>query len=246
MSNVGVKRTLVWCLYVWRHFKMARMVFFMQAVEAHHAVWREWIFWDRENPLDTLNNEELYSRYRFRRQELFELAQELSPDIKSPTGRNAAISPTNQVLLALRFYATGAFQNLIGDSLGVHKSTVSRIIHSVCSLDPQTSHEVNFPVAQQQVKLTMDKFYEMAEFPGMVGCVDGTHIRIQSPSEQEYEYVNRKGYHSLNVQLICDADCRIINCVIKWPGSTHDSRISKESAIFRVWRRTTQRHNLRW
>ena len=79
----------------------------------------------------------------------------------------------------------------------------------------------------------MDKFYEMAEFPGMVGCVDGTHIRIQSPSEQEYEYVNRKGYRSLNVQLICDADCRIINCVIKWLGSTHNSRILKESAIFR-------------
>lgn len=35
----------------------------------------------------------------------------------------------------------------------------------------------------------------------MLGCVDGTFIRIQTPSENEPDYVNRKGYHSLNVMV---------------------------------------------
>ena len=56
----------------------------------------------------------------------------------------------------------------------------------------------------------MDKFYKFAEFPGIICCVDGTLIRIQAPTLQEYEYVNRKGY-SLNVQLMCNAECKMIN-----------------------------------
>jgi hypothetical protein len=47
----------------------------------------------------------------------------------------------------------------------------------------------------------------------------------------EYAYVNRKGKHSLNVQLICDVNFKIMNVVARWPGSTHDSRILENSAI---------------
>ena len=36
----------------------------------------------------------------------------------------------------------------------------------------------------------------------MLGAVDGTHVRIQAPSEREQGFVCRKGYYSLNVQAI--------------------------------------------
>ena len=47
-------------------------------------------------------------------------------------------------------------------------------------------------------------FYEKGGFPGVIGCIDGTHVRIQAPSHDEPSYVNRKGFHSINVQAICD------------------------------------------
>ena len=31
--------------------------------------------------------------------------------------------------------------------------------------------------------------------------------------------------------MICDGNYRITNCVAKWPGSVHDSRIYRESSI---------------
>lgn len=37
--------------------------------------------------------------------------------------------------------------------------------------------------------------------PGVIGCIDGTHIKITAPSNQEWAYVNRKGVHSINVQV---------------------------------------------
>jgi hypothetical protein len=48
-------------------------------------------------------------------------------------------------------------------------------------------------------------FYESGGFPGVIGCVDGTHVRITAPS-----FVNRKGYHSLNVQATCDHEGMIV------------------------------------
>ena len=33
-------------------------------------------------------------------------------------------------------------------------------------------------------------------------------------------------------QIICDADMRVINCSVKWPGSIHDARILRESPIY--------------
>ena len=47
-------------------------------------------------------------------------------------------------------------------------------------------------------------FFQQANFPNVLGCIDGTHVRIQRPSEEEGSYINRKSYPSINVQAVCD------------------------------------------
>ena len=44
--------------------------------------------------------------------------------------------------------------------------------------------------------------------PGVIGCVDSTHIKIQAPHENENGSFNRKGFHSMNVQAICNHKAR--------------------------------------
>lgn len=50
------------------------------------------------------------------------------------------------------------------------------------------------------------RFYETQNFPGTVGCIDCTHVAIIAPKDNpvypESSYMNRKGYHSINVQLV--------------------------------------------
>ncbi|KAL2099665.1 hypothetical protein ACEWY4_004059 [Coilia grayii] len=70
-----------------------------------------------------------------------------------------------------------------------------------------------------------------AGFPNVIGAIDCTHVAIRAPHVNEYMYVNRKNFHSINVQLICDARMAILNAVARWPGSTHDSFIVRNCSV---------------
>lgn len=47
-------------------------------------------------------------------------------------------------------------------------------------------------------------FFEKTDFPGVIGCVDGTHITILAPNKEVHDmYFNRKGFYSLNAMIVC-------------------------------------------
>ncbi|KAK4882543.1 hypothetical protein RN001_005862 [Aquatica leii] len=69
-------------------------------------------------------------------------------------------------------------------------------------------------------------------FPKVIGAIDCTHVKIQSPGGDEGEiFRNRKMYFSVNVQAIGDANLNILNLVARWPGSTHDATIFNNSRV---------------
>ncbi|XP_059211535.1 putative nuclease HARBI1 [Centropristis striata] len=74
-----------------------------------------------------------------------------------------------------------------------------------------------------------EEFYRIAGFPNVTGALDCTHLSIKSPpGAHEVDFVNRKSFHSINVQMVCNADCLINRHGLsqaKWPGSVHDSRV---------------------
>jgi len=54
---------------------------------------------------------------------------------------------------------------------------------------------------QEAANTMKAKFHHLGGFPNVIGCVDGTHIRIQGPRQNEHEFVNRKNYHSINAMV---------------------------------------------
>ncbi|CAG4975132.1 unnamed protein product [Colias eurytheme] len=84
----------------------------------------------------------------------------------------------------------------------------------------------------EEFPVVANEFFAIAGFPRVVGAVDCTHIKINSPGGAQSEiYRNRKGYFSLNVQMVCDARLRIRNIIARWPGSVHDSTIFNDSPL---------------
>ncbi|KAJ8705242.1 hypothetical protein PYW07_011069 [Mythimna separata] len=83
--------------------------------------------------------------------------------------------------------------------------------------------------AQEQA---MTKFRSIANFPTVIGAIDCTHIRVKKINADGGQlYINRKGYSSINVQVVCDADLKIMDIVTRWRGSVHDSRIFRECRL---------------
>ena len=95
------------------------------------------------------------------------------------------------MFIALRFYATGCFQNLVGEMIGVDKSTASRAIHRVTNAMVALMPRLVYMPTQQEADRQKVKFMRIAGHPNIIGCIDGTHVRIQAPSTNEHEYVNR-------------------------------------------------------
>ena len=153
------------------------------------------------NRHENVTDEELTARYRFGRQAIGYITNLIADDLRRSTRRNHALPPLQQVLTALRFFASGTFlQVTLGDTAGVDKSTVSRVVTSVShALLAKQSNFINLPTGVQLV-VNKNAFYRRGGFLCVIGYVDGTHIRIQTPKDHENAYVNRKGFHSINVQ----------------------------------------------
>lgn len=92
-----------------------------------------------------------------------------------------------QLLMCLRFYATNSFLITLGDYSGIHMSTASRVIvkvsRAIAALSP---HFIKMPATENERRLSQTKFYEIASFPRVIGAIDCTHVRIQSPGKFQY------------------------------------------------------------
>ncbi|XP_046577279.1 putative nuclease HARBI1 [Haliotis rubra] len=196
------------------------------------------VFNERREVLHTLDDNELLQRYRFDRNSIVYICDLLEHDLSPVTHRSCAVSCVTKVLVTLRYLATGKFQMCNGDDHGLSQPTISRVIEQ--TLQSLTSQRmvrrfVTFPTQAQDIRRHQRRFYQTANFPGVTGVIDGTHVQIQAPSVNENEFINRHHYHSINTQIVIDSDDRIIDIVARWPGSTHDSRILTTSGLCRMF-----------
>jgi len=143
------------------------------------------------------------------------------------------VTPGQKLLVTLRYYATGSFIAACGDFAGIHKTTAGKIIKVVSeALAELRSEFIYFPSNDSEIQKVRQDFYNIAKFPSCVGAIDCTHIKIRSPGGDDAEiFRNRKHFFSINVQTICDAQLRIQDIVVRWPGSTHDANIFRNSTI---------------
>ncbi|CAB3978951.1 Hypothetical predicted protein [Paramuricea clavata] len=132
------------------------------------------------------------------------LCREVGPYIAQKiTHLRTPISVEKQIAVTLYYLSDGGRMRKTANAFGIAQCTVSIIVKRVTR-----AISIN-----------------------LVGAVDGTHIPIRKPKEDPTSYVNRKGYHSINVQACVNYRYCFFDVVIKWPGSVHDARMFGNSAI---------------
>ncbi|XP_046384885.1 putative nuclease HARBI1 [Ischnura elegans] len=161
---------------------------------------------DHSNPFEV--REEDFTRYfRVSKEIAIYLCQQLHPELSRR--RRSGLRTHTQVLVALRFLAEGSYQRGVGQDflMAVSQPTVSRCVTKVTSSICDRLHQwINFPQTDNEMAAVQERFRANAGFPGIVGLIDCTHISIVTPAIHAEGYRNRKGYFSLNTQMVRNSD----------------------------------------
>ncbi|KAK3513690.1 hypothetical protein QTP70_028774 [Hemibagrus guttatus] len=143
----------------------------------------------------------LFERYRFSRQTIRYIHSLIHPYITDISHRGRALTSEQMLCVALRFFANGTFLYKIGDAENISKATVCRIVRKVCLALKRFLHIFLVFPTHKPLRAIKEDFQRIAGFPNVVGCINGTHIPIIAPSENEADFVNRRSIHSINVQV---------------------------------------------
>lgn len=185
------------------------------------------IYRERYDPMLELSEDAVRAQYRLTPDLIEDLTMRLTPFLERPTRHSGAMTPAQITMIGLKYLATGDSFSTLHDLFRVGFGTISRSVEEFVDAVYELRNDyIRFPQTPQELARSASKFSNLAGFRNVIGCVDGTLLPIcRLPSETEAIYVCRKGYHAINVQVVCDADLIIRNIVANYPGSTHDAYI---------------------
>ncbi|XP_059494106.1 putative nuclease HARBI1 [Stegostoma tigrinum] len=137
-----------------------------------------------------------------------------------------------KVTTALSFYALGSFQASTGSICSVSQFAVHRsIIEVTDALFCRADNFICFPIDEQHQQQRATHSYRFAGFPRVQGVIDCMRVAIRAPVHDAVTYMNHKGFYSINVQLVCDYQHRIMQVNAHFPGSLHSAFILRQSSV---------------
>lgn len=155
---------------------------------------------------------------------------------KIGSGGRKALSIEKMLLIALTYFSSQRTVNDIGDQFNVTDFTVLKSRQLITkALLSRLQTFIKWPGLEHRRQLELE-FRAKRGFPDVIGIIDGTHIRIKAPRKKPEVYINRKKYHSMNVQAVVQEDRQIIDLFAGYPGSVHDSRVLRNSPLYSSFR----------
>ncbi|KAJ8681247.1 hypothetical protein QAD02_017034 [Eretmocerus hayati] len=148
-------------------------------------------------------------------------------------GGKPKIPPHKQIYCFLWFvgHQVATYEE-VTDRFDLAPDTVYNIITRVAEfLISFTPEYVKWPT-EAQSNITKAHYEQKSGLKKVKGSIDGTQIRINKPRDNPRSYLNRKGYYSIQVQIVCDHLHRIIHFSAGYPGSVHDARVYRISGVY--------------
>ncbi|KAL3685092.1 hypothetical protein R1sor_003114 [Riccia sorocarpa] len=109
---------------------------------------------------------------------------------------------------------------------------VNYINRVMIALESCMGHEIAW--SDCQGRAANAKHFAAFGFPGCVGLVDDTLVKLsQRPRDDGEMYFDHKSNYSLNVQVICDQNKRVIYFFTGMLGSGHDLTCLRRSGLWR-------------
>ena len=183
---------------------------------------------------ESFNDEQWYENFRVRKETFVFILDKILLDITyTDTTMRKAISPRRRLALTFYFLASTAEYRTIGNLFGVSVSFVCNCVKDVCeAIRRHFLHVVRFPKGVEILQV-IQEYENKWGFPMCAGCINGTRIPIIAPKENHKDYVNRKGFYSIQMQAVVDSRYLFRDVVVGWPGSVHDARVLSNSTLYK-------------
>ncbi|XP_070188769.1 uncharacterized protein [Littorina saxatilis] len=109
----------------------------------------------------------------------------------------------------------------------VPHNTQSLVVRDVCQaiIDEYVDEMLVCPSTPEGWRAVADKFFQRWNFPNTCGALDGKHVACRCPPKSGSLYFNYKGFYSIVLMALVDADYKFIWADIGGTGSASDAQI---------------------
>ena len=163
-----------------------------------------------------------------------ELLEHVGPRIqKEDTKFRKALPAGLKLAVTLRYLATGNSYRSLQYGFRVAFNTISKFIPEVCQaiIDEYFRQVVYCPNTPEGWKEVAEGFQSRWNFPHCIGALDGKHVAIRCPPNTGSVYFNYKGYYSLVLMALVDANYQFLYVDVGANGGGSDGGVFSRTTL---------------
>ena len=194
---------------------------------------------DWSNLLRTLRTHDEGAFYNYMRMppRMFdEILHRVTPYImKKQTNFKDPLEPGLKLACVLRHLATGDSYPTMAFGYRISRHTVAAFLPEVCQaiFDSYADEVLESPDSQEDWLEVEEAFRTRWNLPHCCGAIDGKHIAIRKPNKSGTLYHNYKGFFSVVLLAVVDADYKILWADVGGVGHQSDAQIFNASDLSR-------------
>ncbi|XP_050515105.1 uncharacterized protein LOC126890290 [Diabrotica virgifera virgifera] len=154
---------------------------------------------------------------------------------KNDTNFRKAITPTERLLITLRFLATGDSYTSLMHLFRISKQAISKIVPEVSiAICEVLGDQIRMPGTAEEWKVVATQFNNLWNFPQCTGVMDGKHIMIQSPEHSGSDYFNYKSFFSIMLFIVANANYEVLYMNFGCQGRISDGGVYENTQFKRM------------
>ncbi|XP_069616711.1 uncharacterized protein [Ranitomeya imitator] len=148
------------------------------------------------------------------------------------TPMRAAVPVDERLAVTLRFLATGRSLQDLQFSAAFSRPLLSVVIPETCEAIVQSlRHYMEFPKTADDWKRIASDFDQLWQFPNCGGALDGKHVRITQPANSGSFFYNYKGYFSVILMALVNANYEFVDVDVGMNGRVSDGGVFEHTSF---------------
>ena len=144
-----------------------------------------------------------------------------------PNNYRRHLPPGMRLAITIRYLASGESYHSLMYAFRVAHNTISGVVRQVCEaiIEEYSLEVLACPSTPEEWQVVADLFETKWNFPHACGAIDGKHVAIKNPAKSGSLYYNYKGFYSLLIMAIVDADYKFIWIEVGGNGACSDAQV---------------------